>query len=452
MPNINNIVQFKYGLQANFDMLEKKDINTIYFTTDEQRLFVGNLEFTRPIQKGVILPTGFQPPYSLFFKTDTKELYYSNGTEWAACSNLYVHPTSGVTAGGYGDNADTALAFGGTFKVPSFTVDENGHLTIASDTTLTLPTETKLAKGEDTSKTASPAAGTTFKAVTGFTVNDHTITAEVTTFTLPNDNDTTYTFEEGTENGTIRVTPIGGEAIAVKVKGLDAAAYKGVVTTIDDSVNLPTSDAVNKAINAAISSVTQFDVQVVTSLPDTGEKGIIYLIAHAHGDTDSYDEYIWNTATEPAAFEKIGNTDVNLSEYIKTADAEAKFIAKVTGQAGQVAKFKEDGSIESTGFTLGTNVPADSKFTDDKVKQAAATDIAGEYPVILGGTTGTTEITDIVNKAAEFTYNPSTKSLTVTSVKGTSDKAISDEDGNNIKATYATKSEITAATLVWAAF
>lgn len=415
MPNINSVIQFKYGLQAGYDALQTKDLNTIYFTTDEQRLFVGETEYTRPIQQGTSLPTGYQPPYSLFFKTDSKELYFSDGTKWTKCSNLftYEHPTSGVTAGSYGDTDDQAPDHGGTFQVPSFTVDEDGHLTVAGVHDVTLPTESQLSKGTDTSAAAvslkfgdsftamtdtsvsnhqitdqntkftlpsetklskgTDTAGTpstlshegTFQAVTGFTVDDHKITAEVTTFTLPSDNDTTYTFATGDANGQIKVTPKGGSAQNVDVKGLGSAAYKSVVTSVDASENLPTSGAVQSAINAAISGVTQFDVQVVDSLPTKGVKGVIYLVAHTHEEVvDSYDEYIWNTASEKPAFEKIGNTDIDLSQYMKTADAQAAFIPKVTGETGEVAKFKADGTLESTGFTLGVSVPADAKFTD----------------------------------------------------------------------------------------
>lgn len=436
MPAINNVIQFKYGLQSGYDALQTKDLNTIYFTTDEQRLFVGETEYTRPIQQGTTLPTGYQPPYSLFFKTDSKELYFSDGTKWTLCSNsfTYEHPDSGVTAGAYGDTTAQTPAHGGTFNVPSFTVDAKGHLTVAGshtvtlptetalskgtdtsgtattlkhgdsftvmtdtvvsghkitdqNTTFTLPTETKLSKGTDTTATGSTVHGGTFQAVTGFTVDDHKITAEVTTYTLPDDNDTTYTFATGDANGQIKVTPKGGAAQNVAVAGLAAAAYKGVVTTVDDSASLPTSGAVKSAINAAIADVTQFDVQVVDSLPTTGVKGVIYLVAHKHEETvDSYDEYIWNTAAAIPAFEKIGNTDINLSDYMKTADAEAAFIPKVAGETGEVAKFKADGTLESTGFTLGVSVPADAKFTDTVYTHPTHTaKSSGMYKITVDG-------------------------------------------------------------------
>jgi hypothetical protein len=50
------------------------------------------------------------------------------------------HKTSGVTAANdLGKNATTQLADNGTFKVPTFSVDAEGHITAATEITLTLP-------------------------------------------------------------------------------------------------------------------------------------------------------------------------------------------------------------------------------------------------------------------------------------------------------------------------
>lgn len=76
-----------------------------------------------------------------------------------------------------------------------------------------------------------------------------------------------------------------------------------------------TKEGTDNAINNAIGNLVKFDVQVVTKLPETGVKGTIYLIADNHSDSnDKYDEYLWNDS----AFEKIGNTDVDLSQYVNT--------------------------------------------------------------------------------------------------------------------------------------
>ena len=79
-----------------------------------------------------------------------------------------------------------------------------------------------------------------------------------------------------------------------------------------------TSDQVQAAINESLSGITGIDIQVVESLPTTGKKGVIYLVAHAHGDTDNYDEYVWVASKNK--YEKIGNTDIDLSGYVQKTD------------------------------------------------------------------------------------------------------------------------------------
>lgn len=81
------------------------------------------------------------------------------------------------------------------------------------------------------------------------------------------------------------------------------------------STNLVQNKVIKAYVDNAISGVTQFDIQVVTTLPTTGVKGVIYLKAHSHGTGDVYDEYIWTGS----AYEKIGNTDIDLSGYVQTS-------------------------------------------------------------------------------------------------------------------------------------
>ncbi len=55
-------------------------------------------------------------------------------------------PSSGVTAGSYGPNANVAPNFGETFTVPQITVDTKGRVTAASVRTITIPTAETMAE------------------------------------------------------------------------------------------------------------------------------------------------------------------------------------------------------------------------------------------------------------------------------------------------------------------
>ena len=77
-----------------------------------------------------------------------------------------------------------------------------------------------------------------------------------------------------------------------------------------------TQQQVQEIVNNAIGGVTGASFEVVDELPSSGNPGTIYLIAHQHGAQDGYDEYIWVSG----AWEKIGNTDIDLSQYVLQSD------------------------------------------------------------------------------------------------------------------------------------
>ena len=82
-----------------------------------------------------------------------------------------------------------------------------------------------------------------------------------------------------------------------------------------DTTQVATTAFVKTAVANALDGVTAIDYQkydTFAKLPTTGSKGVIYLVPDAHSDSnDSYDEYMWFND----AYEKIGNTDVDLSGY-----------------------------------------------------------------------------------------------------------------------------------------
>lgn len=111
---------------------------------------------------------------------------------------------------------------------------------------------------------------------------------------------------------------------SIKVNGkAQTITSKAVNITVPTNNNQLTNGAgyqtaseVQTAINSAISGITGIDFQVVTSLPATGTKGVIYLISNSGTGTNIYDEYIWVTNR----FEKIGTTEIDLSNYYNTTN------------------------------------------------------------------------------------------------------------------------------------
>lgn len=90
----------------------------------------------------------------------------------------------------------------------------------------------------------------------------------------------------------------------------------------DNSTRIATTAFVTSAIAAALAAFTSVKFVVVTAfsaLPTTGAVGTFYFVPDTHSDSnDSYDEYIW--LVDQKKYEKIGNTDVDLSGYVKRTD------------------------------------------------------------------------------------------------------------------------------------
>ena len=149
-------------------------------------------------------------------------------------------------------------------------------------------------------------------------LEDYTDTETLTTQLAAKANATDLTAH--TSNNDIHVTTTdkntwnGKTTMAeVEAKGYQTATQ---VESAITAKGYQTQAQVSQAITAAVADITSFEFQVVGELPGTGEKGIIYLVAHTHGEGDTYDEYIWVNN----AFEKIGNTDIDLSGYVLSTD------------------------------------------------------------------------------------------------------------------------------------
>ncbi len=102
---------------------------------------------------------------------------------------------------------------------------------------------------------------------------------------------------------------------AIVKKGYQTAAQ---VNTAITNKGYTTKAEVDKAVKDALSKIKEWKYLPVESLPTVGEKGIIYLVPHAHGDKDNHDEYVWIESLN--TYEKLGHSDIDLSGYVKVTD------------------------------------------------------------------------------------------------------------------------------------
>lgn len=119
---------------------------------------------------------------------------------------------------------------------------------------------------------------------------------------------------DGTLGNKIEVVKVNGQPLNIEQKAVNVTVPTKVSQITNDS-GFQTSQQVQSSINSAIGKITQFDFQVVESLPGSGKKGIIYLVSNHGSGNNIYDEFIW----VDSKFEKIGTTAVDLSGYYDMA-------------------------------------------------------------------------------------------------------------------------------------
>lgn len=170
-----------------------------------------------------------------------------------------------------------------------------------------------------------------------------------------------------TDAATAQAAAEAAQATANAAMPKAGGAFTGAVT-----VQAPTAEAnpaTKKYVDDAIGNITEFDFQIVPELPTAGVKGVIYLIAHNHGTSDGYDEYIWVTDK----FEKIGNTDMNLSGYVTGTNLTAEKL--VLGNGNSEVKVSTYGVAATITATDEANLPT-SKAVADYVATAKTEAIA----------------------------------------------------------------------------
>ena len=226
----------------------------------------------------------------------------------------------------------------------------------------------------------------------------------------------------GTKNGTLKLTVGETATDNIAVTGLGSAAYTestayataaqgtkadnampkaGGTFTGAITVQAPTAEmnpATKQYVDTAINTVKQFEYQVVDELPTASQAtmGKIYLVAHSHnpndGQPDSYDEFITVLSGSTYKWERIGNTDIDLSGYVPTT-------RKINGKAltSDITLGAADVGVNETAFPGLEKV---GTVTGVKMNAGSVISPDASGVVDLG-----TVITDISGKQDKLTAN-----------------------------------------------
>lgn len=119
--------------------------------------------------------------------------------------------------------------------------------------------------------------------------------------------------------GKIDIIKVNGTAQTVTNKTVEISVPTNN-NQIANGAGYQTASDVNNLIAEAIGDIQGISISIVTSLPATGESGILYFVSNPEGENpNSYDEYIWLGSS----YEKIGAIDLDLSGYLKSSDVVA---------------------------------------------------------------------------------------------------------------------------------
>lgn len=240
MPAANAKINFKAGLQSSFNKLEK-DLNTVYFITDTQRFFVGETEYSRPVNYGAELPTGYLPPNSLFVLEGigTRDLFFSkDGASWEPIAhvNEAVLDTENKTIG-----VITAKVYGSATKVPVITVDSKGAITAIEEKSIAFPAETGITIG------ATTGSG---NVIGSLTASEHTITPKMVNAVVANS-----AITAATKNSLVKYDAKGlvTSGVAAGTAATKDVATEAISTSANDK--LVTGAQVKTYVDSAVSDL-----------------------------------------------------------------------------------------------------------------------------------------------------------------------------------------------------
>lgn len=73
-------------------------------------------------------------------------------------------------------------------------------------------------------------------------------------------------------------------------------------------------------IESAISNLqtADWDIKIVSTLPNTGVAGALYFVSNSESGDNQYEEYVYDATNE--RFEKLGDRTIDLSGYVQISD------------------------------------------------------------------------------------------------------------------------------------
>lgn len=330
------LVKFLTGSAADFQGLDVKDQDTLYFVTDERRIYKGDVPFSGGIYQTVEEFPGTGVVNTLYVNTATGQVSYWNGTGYQT-----VVPATGKTIAAPGSDDQLAT----TKAVVDYVAAQVADLDVAA-----------LEGRVDTLETEMDAAESNISTIQGqITVINGEGEGSIKK-ALSDAKAYTDTVAEGKADAehTHEIADVTDLQTTLDGKADKATTLAGYGIT-----DAYTSSQTDSKIAAAIAAAPHLKRTIVEQLPEVEEadENTIYMVGTGAGSEDSaYEEYM----VINGAFERIGTSDVDLTNYAtkEYADqAEADAISTAATDATQKANTAEQNAkTYADGLIAGLDV------------------------------------------------------------------------------------------------
>ena len=347
-----SLVKFLTGSAADFQGLDSKDQDTLYFITDERRIYKGDVPFSGGIYQTVEEFPGTGVVNTLYVNTATGQVSYWNGTGYQT-----VVPATGKTISGTGDNNTIAT----TKAVVDYVAAQVADLDVAAleGRVDTLEGEMDTVQGQITTINGE-GEGSIKKALSDAKA---------------------YTDTEVAKKANAQHTHAIADVTDLQTT-LDGKANKATTLAGYGITDAYTQTQTDSKIAEAIAAAPHLKREIVEDLPEVGsaDANTIYMvpadgsISDPGEETSHYNEYMLING----AFELIGTSQVDLSGYatetfvtnainaLDVADAavENQYVSQVVQTDGKIAVTRvalpvtsvTEGSANGTIAVNGANV------------------------------------------------------------------------------------------------
>ena len=367
------LVKFRVGDYASYTGLGTKDQDTLYFITDLRQIFKGDVPYTGGIYKTVTSFPDSGDVNTLYVNTANGQVCYWNGTQYVT-----VVKATGQTISGAGDNNTLPT----TKAVVDYVASQIAGQDIGS-----LVTRIETAEGEiDTLQgqmgvVQGEGEGSIKKALSDAKAYADSL--------APN-----YAAAEHTHE----MDDVTGLSDALDAKANKATTLAGYGIT-----DAYTKGETDSAIATAVANAGHLKRTIVEALPDVGDadEHTIYMVGDGEGEgNQKYEEFMLVNG----AFEKIGDSAVDLTDYALKTEVEAakqKAISTAAGDATQKANTAEQNAkTYADGLIAGLDV-TDAEVEGQYVSAVAEVDgkvvvsrkqLPAKPVIVEGATNGTISV------------------------------------------------------------